>query len=152
MRPRSATATILWPYRRIRQAWSDYKKGRSMRNGESTREGPTRQDSRIDERVTSNITESQQSGPQNSWQYHQGEEYPWRLEQLIQEERNWRGVWVLEVKDMWSMEWRREYQRRGSQWRLRTVPQVHWPWPYEPQMRHAKRAEPDELLDWLNQP
>ncbi|KAK1996294.1 hypothetical protein LX36DRAFT_546925, partial [Colletotrichum falcatum] len=39
------------------------------------------------------------------WKYRQNTEFPWRLEQVVEEEENWRGTWVLEVKDLQAMEW-----------------------------------------------
>lgn len=77
------------------------------------------------------------------WEY-QGGEFPWRLERTVQEEENWRGVWILEVKDMWSVKWEKEYRLKGRQWQLNTVSQAHWPFPY--------KRTPDELRDWLERP
>jgi hypothetical protein len=39
------------------------------------------------------------------WKFQQGAEFPWRLEQVVEEEENWRGTWVLEVKDLQAMDW-----------------------------------------------
>ncbi|KAH6687814.1 hypothetical protein F5X68DRAFT_239255 [Plectosphaerella plurivora] len=41
---------------------------------------------------------------QNRWNFRPGAEFPWRFEQLVEEEENWRGTWVLEVKDMQAMD------------------------------------------------
>ena len=41
---------------------------------------------------------------------YQGREFPWRIERIVREDENWCGVWVLEMKDMWSMEREKEYQ------------------------------------------
>ncbi|KAJ0149975.1 hypothetical protein CTA2_504 [Colletotrichum tanaceti] len=39
------------------------------------------------------------------WNYRPDTEFPWRLEQVVEEEENWRGTWVLEVKDLQAMDW-----------------------------------------------
>ncbi|KAF6791370.1 hypothetical protein CSOJ01_14388 [Colletotrichum sojae] len=42
---------------------------------------------------------------EKGWQHRPNPEFPWRLEQLVDQEENWRGTWVLEVKDMGAMDW-----------------------------------------------
>lgn len=43
--------------------------------------------------------------PKKGGVYHPNAEFPWRLEQVVEREENWRGTWVLEVKDMRAMDW-----------------------------------------------
>ena len=89
------------------------------------------------------------------WEHREDAAFPWRIKRLVQKEEDWRSVWVLEVKDMWSMDWKRVQEQRGSRWRLGTVPQAHRPLPYERevnQVRRRKPAERDELSEWLERP
>ncbi|KAF3808622.1 hypothetical protein GCG54_00006488 [Colletotrichum gloeosporioides] len=44
-------------------------------------------------------------GAKNGWVYRPNYEFPWRLAQVVEEEDNWRGTWVLEVKDLQAMDW-----------------------------------------------
>ncbi|KXH46861.1 hypothetical protein CNYM01_00707 [Colletotrichum nymphaeae SA-01] len=39
------------------------------------------------------------------WTFRREDEFPWRFEQAVDHEENWRGTWVLEVKDMRAMDW-----------------------------------------------
>ncbi|KAK0617128.1 hypothetical protein B0T14DRAFT_259038 [Immersiella caudata] len=41
----------------------------------------------------------------NGWKVRTGGEFPHVLEQRVYEETNWRGTWVLEVKDMGAVDW-----------------------------------------------
>jgi hypothetical protein len=158
----------------IRQAWIDYQNGRTIRKRESQAEfsglecdrhnnsqrrvdmqaqfdqGQGGTDKALELREARKDRNLPRGGGNNyprcldkGWKY-QGGEFPWQIERIVQEEENWRGVWVLEVKDMWSMEWEKEYKQKGRQWRLNTVSQGHWPFPY--------KREHDELRDWLERP
>lgn len=44
-------------------------------------------------------------GAKKGWVYRPNYEFPWRLAQVVEEEENWRGTWVLDVKDLQAMEW-----------------------------------------------
>lgn len=156
-----AARVALWPLCGIRQAWNDYQNGRIMRkregraesygrggdrhckvqSGADTRSGPDQTRKAAEEASEPRKAFKDWNAPRNEchnrprrlnrgWEYQDGE-FPWRIERVVQEEDNWRGVWVLEVKDMWSMEWKKQYQQWGCQWRLGTVSQPHWPFPYE---------------------
>ncbi|KAK4183990.1 hypothetical protein QBC35DRAFT_466843 [Podospora australis] len=95
-------------YSSVRQAWEDYKVGRTMRKNERTQPQPT------------------ESSPPRGWQFDRTAKFPWRLQQVVQEESNWRGTWIREVKDMQAMVWETErvpkeggrgfkYQRKRTQ-------------------------------------
>ncbi|KAK4066185.1 uncharacterized protein Triagg1_8253 [Trichoderma aggressivum f. europaeum] len=45
---------------------------------------------------------------ERKWKWDVAAEFPWRHEQVVDEESNWRGTWVLEVKDMFAMKWATE--------------------------------------------
>ncbi|KAL7939104.1 hypothetical protein V8C35DRAFT_285717 [Trichoderma chlorosporum] len=66
-----------------------------------------------------------------SWNFQGEQEFPWRHEQLVCEESNWRGTWVLEVKDMRAMNWGVEYVRRedGRGYKIVRKPTRHLPFP-----------------------
>ncbi|KAF4926179.1 hypothetical protein CGCVW01_v003169 [Colletotrichum viniferum] len=44
-------------------------------------------------------------GAKKGWVYRPNYVFPWRLAQVVDEEENWRGTWVLDVKDLQAMEW-----------------------------------------------
>jgi hypothetical protein len=163
-----ASKVTLRPVYGIRQALVDYQNGRIMRQRESQAELSSRTSNQHDNAQRRADTQAQisqaQGGPDErckdrnlprdkgdnyprrinrGWK-HQGGEFPWRIERTVQEEENWRGVWVLEVKDMFLLEWENEYELLGRRWRQNTVPQAHWPFPY--------KREPDRLRDWLQRP
>ncbi|KAK4456827.1 hypothetical protein QBC42DRAFT_157953, partial [Cladorrhinum samala] len=89
-------------------------------------------------------------------------EFPWRLEQVIQEDsqdpKNWRAMWILEVKDMQAMDWGtmrvpKGDGRGGGKYQRKSTKQL----PFTPEMQ----AEPggdlvfpveggqDDLMVWL---
>ncbi|KAK2017189.1 hypothetical protein LZ32DRAFT_600801 [Colletotrichum eremochloae] len=67
------------------------------------------------------------------WEYRPNAEFPWRLEQVVEKEENWRGTWVLEVKDLQAMDWgttrvpKADGNRRGG--RYQRHPTRHLPFP-----------------------
>jgi hypothetical protein len=105
--------------------------------------------------------------PQKSgWQFKRGAEFPWRLEQPVHQDSNWRGTWTLEVKDMQAMVWESErvlnesgrpkYQRTPT-WQL---PFVFEPSPSVGPLSDRFRFFPaapaaggqDDLMVWLGKP
>ncbi|OHE92591.1 hypothetical protein CORC01_12102 [Colletotrichum orchidophilum] len=67
------------------------------------------------------------------WEYRPNTEFPWRLEQVVEKEENWRGTWVLEVKDLRAMDWgttrvpKADGDGRGG--RYQRQPTRHLPFP-----------------------
>ncbi|KAH9228744.1 hypothetical protein K456DRAFT_1753397 [Colletotrichum gloeosporioides 23] len=49
--------------------------------------------------------DTEKLGAKKGWVYRPNYEFPWRLAQVVEEEENWRGTWVLDVKDLQAMEW-----------------------------------------------
>ncbi|GKT60783.1 hypothetical protein ColTof4_00902 [Colletotrichum tofieldiae] len=49
--------------------------------------------------------EHKSTAAKKGWEYCPNAEFPWRLEQVVDKEENWRGTWVLEVKDLQAMDW-----------------------------------------------
>lgn len=130
------------PLHQARQAWNDYQTGRTLRKNVAQMELYLRQrcvensseprESRIGGSSRTRLEDRQRRRQFNtSWKYHHGQEFPWRIERPVQEEENWRGSWLLEVKDMKAMSWKKECRRKETKWRLETVPQSHWPLPYD---------------------
>ncbi|KAI1329156.1 hypothetical protein F5Y16DRAFT_397622 [Xylariaceae sp. FL0255] len=157
---------IARPFRATYQAWNGFKTGRKLRKLGAQREQTASPDN---EHSGGDITKSTKSGnsAQPSLQTHnhqsrdhqghkkegwtrQKGEYPWRIEQLVHEDDNTRGTWVLEMKDMSAVVWEKEYQMKGSRLKMETIPQPHWPFPRHLQGNNRDRKEPDELLNWLD--
>lgn len=79
-----------------------------------------------DERTTNPAKKS--SGSEPGWTFHRDSEYPWKIERTIQGDVDWRGTWVLEVQDMFSVNWTRQKVHDGHRWRWVTLPDApHWP-------------------------
>ncbi|KAL6801108.1 hypothetical protein GGI42DRAFT_325678 [Trichoderma sp. SZMC 28013] len=71
-------------------------------------------DNKVSSQPVTCSTEKQERATRNSgssgrkWKFDREAEFPWRHEQLVDEESNWRGTWVLEVKDLRAMNWATE--------------------------------------------
>ncbi|KAF6802540.1 hypothetical protein CMUS01_15320 [Colletotrichum musicola] len=67
------------------------------------------------------------------WQHLPNTEFPWKLEQLVDQEDNWRGTWVLEVKDMGAMDWgitrvpKADGEGRGGRYQRQPTRQLPFP-------------------------
>lgn len=71
---------------------------------------------------------NKRSGSEPGWTFHRDSEYPWRIERTRQGDVDWRGTWVLEVQDMFSVNWTRQKVHDGRKWRWVTLPDApHWP-------------------------
>lgn len=68
----------------------------------------------------------------NGWEFDQDAEFPWKLEQVVEETENYRTTWVLEVKDMMAMDWQTKRVAneigRGFHYQLKATRQ----WPFSP--------------------
>ncbi|KAK6226764.1 hypothetical protein QIS74_00319 [Colletotrichum tabaci] len=69
------------------------------------------------------------------WEYRPNAEFPWRFKQVVEREENWRGTWVLEVKDLQAMDWgttrvsKADSDRRVG--RYQRQPTRHLPFPVD---------------------
>ncbi|KAF6818375.1 hypothetical protein CPLU01_13327 [Colletotrichum plurivorum] len=89
------------------------------------------------------------AAPKKEWQHRPNTEFPWRLEQLVDQEENWRGTWVLEVKDMGAMDWgitrvpKADGEGRGGRYQRQPTRQLPFPpggyW-------HRETLETSEML------
>jgi len=142
----------------IRQIWEDYKTGRAARR-RKTKQQDTEPDNRkdtdkldrtedpptSDEKQDENTTREPTKPPPPSsrprregWRFNRAAEFPWRLEQVVSEESNWRGTWVLEVKDLVAMDWATvrvpKEGGRGGKYERQPTKQL----PFTPEMRQGK--------------
>ncbi|GKT46075.1 uncharacterized protein ColSpa_06256 [Colletotrichum spaethianum] len=85
------------------------------------------------------------------WKYRPNAEVPWRLEQVVEKEENWRGTWVLEVKDLRMMDWgttrvpKADRNRRGG--RYHRQPTRHLLFPADgDEYRETLTGGQDDLL------
>ena len=114
---------IVWPFTGVQQMWRDYKAGRALRQKEAkglqgVDKGITTSEERLQcqyKRPSPScegghgITAPHCEAPAHGgWQRSRTNEFPWRFEHVVKEESNWRGTWVLEVKDLLAMNWRSE--------------------------------------------
>lgn len=92
------------------------------------------------------------------WRYnHRNTEFPWRIERTVQpHDADWRGTWILEAKDMWSIDWQQGLTPEGVR-----PPQAHWPFVVVDRRRRegglngsrgGESTGSDELLDLLRRP
>jgi hypothetical protein len=108
----------------LSQAWKDYKRGRDLRrqeqNGEQVSRPAKLSNANRNRGGAAQITSPEQEPrhprppapgisdhprcQRRGWK-NTGGEYPWRIERTIPGDGNWRGTWILEVKDMFAMEW-----------------------------------------------
>lgn len=61
------------------------------------------------------------------WRFRWDKEYPWRIECTVPGDENWRGTWVLEVKDMSEINWVQQKVHDGRGWKEVALPEApHW--------------------------
>ena len=97
------------------------------------------------------------SSPPRGWQFDRTAEFPWYLQQVVQEESNWRGTWILEVKDMQAMDWGtvRVPNESGRGGKYQRRPTKHLPFTQETQQEHStvlSDGGQDDLMVWLGKP
>lgn len=114
----------------------------SVVDDETTSEAKIEADTGIDASHDDKVEEPVLAEPQQAttdkrsepgWTFRRNHEYPWRIERTIQGDVDWRGTWVLEVKDMFTVNWTRQKIHDGRKWRWVTLPNApHWPVPNPP--------------------
>ncbi|KAK4234696.1 hypothetical protein C8A03DRAFT_37512 [Achaetomium macrosporum] len=97
------------------------------------------------------------SSPQKGWQFNRTAEFPWRLQQIVQEESNWRGTWTLEVKDMQAMVWEtvRVPKESGRGMKYQRTPTIHFPFTPDGQQGDSvalNAGGQDDMMVWLGKP
>lgn len=89
---------------------------------------------------------------QRTWRYQKYAEFPWYIKQVVYEESNWRGTWVLQVKDMVAMNWEPSRREGGrGKWTLGD-PTRQLPFPIEGQsggLQLPSGGGQDDLMVWL---
>ena len=136
------------PFTAIRQIWRDYKVGRATRQKTSNMQ--------LGQPLCAESQRPKTLYSTGGWQHRPFGEFPWRFEQTVREESNWRGTWVLEVKDMLAMEWEivrvpKENSRGGKYQRK---PTCHLPFLSEgpsPALLPSEGGQ-DDLMVWLGKP
>ncbi|KAK4197644.1 hypothetical protein QBC40DRAFT_267431 [Triangularia verruculosa] len=104
-------------------------------------------------------TRSSSSPPKKEWQCNRTAEFPWCLEQIVQEgNNNWRATWILEVKDMRAMDWGtvRVPKEGGRGGKHQRKPTKHLPFTPERQQGDGwailSDGGQDDLIVWLGKP
>ncbi|KAK4243563.1 hypothetical protein C7999DRAFT_18098 [Corynascus novoguineensis] len=96
-----------------------------------------------------------QSSPSRGWRFDRTAEFPWCFRQVVQEESNWRGTWILQVKDMLGMDWGTVLvpNESGRGGKYQRKPTKHLP--FMPEMQDSDDpvvlcdGRQDDLMVWL---
>ncbi|KAL6801105.1 hypothetical protein GGI42DRAFT_325671 [Trichoderma sp. SZMC 28013] len=87
-----------------------------------------------------------------SWRYWKGHEFPWVLCQTVCEESNWKGSWVLQVKDMKAMDWGVEVLplqlKKGEKFVCKPTRQLPFPFGEESSVLPSEGGQ-DDMMVWL---
>ncbi|KAK1624367.1 hypothetical protein BDP81DRAFT_108619 [Colletotrichum phormii] len=96
-------------------------------------------------------------GFKKGWHHRRNAEFPWRLVQVVDREENWRGTWVLDVKDMGAMNWgstlvpKTDGKGRGG--RYQRQPTRHFPFPPDgDRYRESLTGGQDDMMVYLGKP
>ncbi|KAI1494079.1 hypothetical protein F5X96DRAFT_618938 [Biscogniauxia mediterranea] len=116
---RKVVTLLKRPVIAIKQARDDYRQGRAMRH---------------------KLAKSRDTNRPQSW------EDAWRIEVGFEdsaENPNWRGKWVMEVKDLFAMDFYRKISRRDRRWiwqnRSTTAPDPARSWPLQDAAFYVER-------------
>ena len=158
-----------WTFIAVRQIWRDYKLGRTTRqrtpiiwilNLRKRRWAKKKKISaKTIRRWVNPFTRRQRAKtpyPTRGWQYRADGEFSWRCEQTVREESNWRGTWVLEVKDLQAMELEtvRVPKENSRGFRYQRKPTCHLSFLFEgssPALLPSEGGQ-DDLMAWLGKP
>lgn len=129
------------------QIWNDYQRGRALRKEDEQKRlaPPPAKPPTPSPTPPPPTPNTAAGGPQANTVPHRAEgrprwrrvegQYPWRITKTIADHSNWRGTWVLEVRDIFALDWNAE-DTGGSQ----AQPHLpHWPFPYARRDRAARR-------------
>ena len=121
---------------KLKQVWNDYKLGRQVRHEMLRGREPCNDDA-------SDRDGSSEGAPRRrqGWQHRPNEKYPWRIERVVPGGANWTGTWILEVKDLFEVEWEKRQVFDGRKWKWESIPQCHWPFPHESKRRSSHDAK-----------
>lgn len=165
------------PCSAVRQAWKDYKVGRMVRKNEKgverlqcngkQCEGKQCEGKQCKGKQCNGTqckgnqckgnqprTQPAPSSPQTGWKFKWAAEFPWRFQQIVHEESNWRGTWILEAKDMQGISWGTELvpdeNGPGFEYQRKPTKQL----PFTPEMQEGKKSAlidggQDDLMVWL---
>ena len=157
---------IKCPFAPVRQAWKDYKVGRATRRqnhsskidaepkekGKSKEETQCQDDAPLVQPSCTGQLRPTTLDSARGWKYLPEREFPWCFVQTVQEASNWRGTWVLEVKDMGAMNWETERVREEGSHKARYLrrPTRHFPFLVEEQSPALLPSEggQDDLMVW----
>ncbi|KAM6485013.1 hypothetical protein HDV62DRAFT_277418 [Trichoderma sp. SZMC 28011] len=86
------------------------------------------------------------------WRYYKYHEFPWVLCQPVCEESNWKGSWVLQVKDMKAMNWGVDiipcHLKKGEKFVWRPTRQLPFPFGEESSVLPSEGGQ-DDMMVWL---
>ena len=159
---------IRCPFAPLRQVWKDYKVGRATRqqNHSNTMDAEPREKRKSQEEnqcqdnaplvqpLCTGEPEPKTPDSGRGWRYLPGRDFPRCFVQIVQEESNWRGTWVLEVKDMQAMTWETERvpgEEGSRKARYLRRPTRHFPFLVEepsPALLPSEGGQ-DDLMVWL---
>ncbi|KAL7791727.1 hypothetical protein V8C43DRAFT_283793 [Trichoderma afarasin] len=97
-------------------------------------------------------TEKRSGAGGRKWKFDREAEFPWRHEQVVDGESNWRGTWVLEVKDLRAMNWGVEEvpkmigNRKGKKFMRKPTRQLPFPVGRERELLPSEGGQNNDLL------
>ncbi|KAK0757663.1 hypothetical protein N5P37_009677 [Trichoderma harzianum] len=86
------------------------------------------------------------------WRANTNGEFLWRYEQVVDEESNWRGTWVLEVNDLNAMKWGIEEvptmigNRKGKKYVRKPTRQLPFPVGQERELLPSEGGQDDSKI------
>ena len=77
--------------------------------------------------VAETVDRDRPAGYGIGWRCAPGKTYPWWIARTIAGDEDWRGTWVLEVKDLMDVHWCKQTVHDGISWKSVTLPEApHW--------------------------
>jgi hypothetical protein len=135
-------------------AWED--KTTSLRLDDDTEVTPTEKGPEPTTRTGQETPRTMDTEAKKGWERRHGVEFPYRLQQRVYEESNWKGTWVLEVKDMTAMDWgiERAPKENGRGYKYVRKPTKQLPFGSLNDANAFPQLEggQDDLLAWAGRP